>query len=52
MKYYNDKYGYDASQYVNATKLSDQSIALPVGPHLGEQEMKFIASSLIDILNK
>ena len=52
MKYYKDKYGYDASKYVNAAKLSDQSIALPVGPHLGEQEMKYIASSLINILNK
>ena len=52
MKYYKDKYGYDASKYVNAAKLSDQSIALPVGLHLGEQEMKYIASSLINILNK
>lgn len=52
MKYYKDKYGYDPSQFTNAARLSDQSIALPVGPHLGEKEMKTIASSLIEILNK
>lgn len=34
MTYYNKKYGYDASRYREAGKISDQSIALPVGPQL------------------
>jgi perosamine synthetase len=52
MTYYKNKYGYDANLYKNAATLSDNSIALPVGPHLGEQEMKIIAESLIEILKE
>jgi perosamine synthetase len=52
MTYYREKYGYDASAYVNAARLSDQSIALPVGPHLGEPEMQAIASALAETLEK
>jgi dTDP-4-amino-4,6-dideoxygalactose transaminase len=49
MKYYRDKYGYDASMYPVATEISDCSIALPVGPHLGGAEMERIASTLRDL---
>ena len=34
MKYYKEKYGYDEKKYVNASRISDGMIALPVGPHL------------------
>lgn len=51
MKYYKDKYGYNSSKYINAANISDNSIALPVGPHLEEDDMKTIANNLIDIIN-
>lgn len=46
MTYYREKYGYEAAAYVNAARISDQSIALPVAPHLAEPEMKQIAATL------
>jgi dTDP-4-amino-4,6-dideoxygalactose transaminase len=50
MKYYKDKYGYDSEKYKNAARISDCSIALPVGPHLNQDNMKTIANELIKIL--
>jgi len=41
--YYKNKYGYDASCFPNAEKISDCSIALPVGPHLGREDLEYIA---------
>ncbi|MEO8706843.1 MAG: DegT/DnrJ/EryC1/StrS family aminotransferase, partial [Kofleriaceae bacterium] len=46
MKYYRDKYGYDADAFPVATEISDCSIALPVGPHLGTAEMAVIAEAV------
>lgn len=46
MTYYREKYGYDASKYPNAERISDRSIALPVGPHLSEDDMKTVADAL------
>ena len=50
MKYYKDKYGYKNSNFLNAERISDNSIALPVGPHLNRENIKTIAKSLINIL--
>ncbi len=50
MKYYRDKYGYAADAYPHATQISDCSIALPVGPHLGTGEMMQIAAALKAVL--
>lgn len=50
MKYYADKYQYDLSKYPNATMISDNSIALPVGPHLQEDDMLIIADALEKII--
>jgi len=52
MKYYRDKYGYDADAYPAATEISDCSIALPVGPHLGTEEMAQIGNTLEAVLAK
>jgi dTDP-4-amino-4,6-dideoxygalactose transaminase len=52
MKYYADKYKVKAKDYHNAEVISDGSIALPVGPHLGEQEMTVIASVLNNVLKE
>lgn len=46
MKYYQDKYGYDAGRFPVATEISDCSIALPVGPHLGILDMETIGAQL------
>ena len=45
-RYYQDKYGYSLNSFPNASKISNQSIALPVGPHLGLVDMETIASCL------
>ena len=44
LTYYRNKYNYDLAKYPNATRISDQSIALPVGPHLAPDDMQYIAS--------
>jgi perosamine synthetase len=47
MSYYRNKYGYDAALYPEAEKISDASIALPVGPHLTITHMERIAAALV-----
>lgn len=51
MTYYRERYGYDAARYPNATRISDGTIALPVGPHLGIEHMNHIGSNLCEIIN-
>ena len=50
MTYYKNKYGYEENDFPVAAKLSDQSIALPVGPHLSTEDMKTIAKGFIKII--
>ena len=50
LKYYKNKYKFNANYYENAAYLSDYSIALPVGPHLKKKDMKSIAITLLDKL--
>ena len=44
--YYRNKYGYRKGQFPNAERISDTGIALPVGPHLDEEDMIYIGKSL------
>lgn len=46
MSYYRNKFGYDANAYPNAAWIADCSIALPVGPHLNEDDMEYIAEAV------
>jgi len=46
MTYYRQKYGYKEGDFPVAARISDNSIALPVGPHLGLKEMEKIAETL------
>jgi len=46
MTYYRKKYGYDASCYPEAERISDNSVALPVGPHLNTDDMDYIAKMI------
>ncbi len=48
MSYYRDKYGYDAKRYPTATRISDESIALPVGPHLNREDIEYIIQHVQD----
>ena len=50
MQYYQDKYGYDEEKYKNASIISDNSINLPVGPHLNEENIRTIGKTFNKIL--
>jgi perosamine synthetase len=50
MSYYRDKYG--AADCPNAEVISNSIIALPVGPHLGLDDMQTIADGLTCVLNE
>jgi perosamine synthetase len=52
MKYYQEKYGYDKTQYPVAAQISDGIVALPVGPHLSLDDMQIIASELKQCMEK
>ncbi|MHC8509137.1 MAG: DegT/DnrJ/EryC1/StrS family aminotransferase [Rhodospirillales bacterium] len=41
--YYAGRYGYTPGQYPGAERIADGSIALPVGPHLDEDDMVAVA---------
>ena len=46
MTYYKQKYGTPEGAFPHATRISNQSIALPVGPHLDPSDMEYIADTL------
>ena len=46
LTYYREKYGYDFAQFPVAGRISYGSIALPVGPHLDVDDMRYIVKSL------
>ena len=50
MAYYQEKYGVNSGDYKNASIISDNSIALPVGPHLKEEDMSIISQTLSEII--
>lgn len=44
--YYRQKYGFSLRSFPVAAKISANSIALPVGPHLNEEDMNYIVQNL------
>jgi dTDP-4-amino-4,6-dideoxygalactose transaminase len=42
MSYYREKYGYDATMFPCAEMISDCSIALPVGPHISDDDIDYM----------
>jgi perosamine synthetase len=52
MTYYREKYGYTDIQFPNAKKISDNSIALPVGPHLIAGDCQIIADTFKESIRK
>jgi dTDP-4-amino-4,6-dideoxygalactose transaminase len=51
-KFYKEKYGAPPHAFPNALRISNQSIALPIGPHLGADEMSVIATELKAAIEK
>jgi len=49
-RYYHDKYGYKKNDFPAACWISEQTISLPVGPHLGPNDMNVIADSVERVL--
>ena len=52
MTYYRKKYGYEPERFVHAAAISDQSVALPVGPHLSDADVQYVATTLVTILEE
>jgi dTDP-4-amino-4,6-dideoxygalactose transaminase len=52
LRYYREKYGYDRARFPNAERISDQCIALPVGPHVGQEDMDYIAQAFAQALKE
>jgi dTDP-4-amino-4,6-dideoxygalactose transaminase len=52
MTYYREKYGYDPAAFPNATEISDESIALPVGPHLSDEDVDYIAAAVTRVVGE
>ena len=52
MAYYRKKYGYDEGRFPEATKISDGSIALPVGWHVSTDDIRYIAQTLKQIVKQ
>lgn len=50
LSYYRDKYRYKGNEYPVARRISESSIALPVGPHLHQDDMQYIVSTLKEAL--
>jgi perosamine synthetase len=50
MAYYRSKYGYDASRYPVAEAISDSSIALPVGPHLSDEDVEYVGETVAAVV--
>lgn len=52
MSYYKKKYGYKKNEFLNSAMISDQSISLPVGPHLSKNDLTYISKNFLSILKK
>lgn len=50
MTYYRRKYGYRDGEYPCAERIADAGIALPVGPHLDEDDMMYMAAQVKEVL--
>ncbi|MBI4615896.1 MAG: DegT/DnrJ/EryC1/StrS family aminotransferase [Planctomycetes bacterium] len=46
MRYYRDRYGYDEGAFPVAARIADRSVALPVGPHLAEEDIAYMIETL------
>lgn len=52
MTYYRERYGWTPGSFPQAARISDQSIALSVGPHLNEEDMTYTAQMLREVIEE
>jgi dTDP-4-amino-4,6-dideoxygalactose transaminase len=52
MAYYREKYGYEPAAFPAAESVSDGSIALPVGPHLGAEDMAELTRRFLETIKE
>lgn len=52
MSYYRIKYGYAGNNFPNAASISHNSIALPVGAHLGLDDMAYVAEVVAETVQE
>jgi len=52
LTYYKNKYGYEVSSFPVAAAISRRSIALPVGPHLAADDMRYIVEAVKDAIRQ
>lgn len=52
LAYYREKYNEDLECFPNAARIADQSITLPVGPHVGDEDIDYIAQELTRIVKE
>ena len=52
MSYYREKYGYNEKKFPVAEKISDQSIALSVGPHLTSDDIFYMVDCVKEIISE
>lgn len=52
LRYYAEKYGYTRESFPVAARISSSSISLPVGPHLGAEDMAYIVESIKHVLTE
>ncbi len=50
LQYYREKYGYVPGQCPGAETISDEAIALPVGPHLDSSDINHLADTLKSLM--
>lgn len=50
MGYYKDRYNCEDAQYPNAIEISEQSFALPVGPHVNKEDIEYMVDHLHAVL--
>ena len=48
--YYKKKYGYRSNEFKNAKIISDNSICLPIAPHINKNNLIFIEKNLKKII--
>lgn len=46
MSYYREKYGFNTGAFPQAERISNNSIALPIGPHLNKDDMIYIVDTM------
>jgi len=52
MTYYKNKYGYSDTSFPVAARISGNSIALPVGPHVDNEDIDYMVAVLGDAITK